>query len=115
MKKILLFLILLISILSIANFAYAGSIDTNSYKDIYLTTGVSDLRNKAGMAIQIVQIIGTSVALVALIALGIKYMISSPDEKATIKQAAVPYVIGVIIFFAAANLVAIVISFAMDM
>ena len=42
-------------------------------------------------------------------------MLSSPNDKATIKEKMVPYVIGVIIFFAASNLVTIVIKFAMGM
>ena len=34
-------------------------------------------------------------------------MLSSPDEKATVKEKLTPYVIGTIIFFAATNLVSI--------
>ena len=53
--------------------------------------------------------------MVALLVLGMRYMLSSPNEKATIKEKLIPYVIGTIIFFAASNLVAIVIRFALQL
>ena len=117
MKKLVLtFLLMVLVVFTAINISYAtGEIDPDSYKSIYSTAGVSDLRTKAGMAINIVQIGGTAVSLVALIAMGVKYMTSSPNEKADIKTKLVPYVIGTIIFFAASNLVALVIKFTTGM
>lgn len=114
-KLVLMFLLMAIVVFTAINFSYAGDIDPDSYKSIYSTAGVSDLRKKAGMAINIVQIGGTAVSLIALIVMGIKYMTSSPSEKADIKTKLVPYVTGTIIFFAASNLVALVIKFTTGM
>ena len=97
---------------TIYTISYAGDINPDDYKSIYSIAGVSDLRTKTGKAISVVQIGGTAVSLVALIVIAIKYMTSSPNEKADLKTKMVPYVIGTIIFFAASNLVAIVIKFA---
>ncbi len=113
MKKLVLITTLIILMLSInVSFSYADDIDTGDYESIYSTEGVSDLRNKSGIALNIVQIVGSGVSIIALIALGIKYMLSSPSEKADVKTKLVPYVIGIIIFFGASNLVTMVIRFA---
>ncbi len=112
--RILTIIFMVFMIANIANFVYAEEINPDDFKDIYRNTGVTDLNTKTGKILNIVQIGGTAASLVALLVLGMKYMLSSPNEKATIKEKMVPYVIGVIIFFAATNLVTIVIRFAGD-
>lgn len=113
--KILTIILILFVVFNISNFVYAGEINTEDFTGIYTKEGVSDLDTKTGKILNIVQIAGTAISLVALLVLGMKYMLSSPNDKATIKEKMVPYVIGVIIFFAASNLVTIVIKFAMGM
>ena len=110
-KRIIVFLLTFLMMFTIYTISYAGDINPDDYKSIYSTAGVSDLRTKTGKAISVVQI-GGAVSLVTLIVIAIKYMTSSPNEKADLKTKMVPYVIGTIIFFAASNLVAIVIKFA---
>lgn len=95
------------------NVAYASDINTDQFKDIYSKTGVSDLDNKTGQVIGIVQLAGTGISLIALIILGVRYMLSSPNEKASIKEKLMPYLIGTLIFFAASNIVAIISKFAL--
>ncbi len=109
--KILTIIFMVLVITNITNYAYAD-FDTTDLSGIYNTSGVSDLRNKSGKVYRIVQIGGTAVSLIALLVLGMRYMLSSPNEKATIKEKLIPYLIGTIIFFAASNLVAIVMRFA---
>lgn len=111
-KRIIVFLLTFLMMFTIYTISYAGDINPDDYKSIYSTAGVSDLRTKTGKAISVVQIGGSAVSLVTLIVIAIKYMTSSPNEKADLKTKMVPYVIGTIIFFAASNLVAIVIKFA---
>lgn len=111
-KRIIVFLLTFLMMFTIYTISYAGDINPDDYKSIYSIDGVSDLRTKTGKAISVVQIGGSAVSLVALIVIAIKYMTSSPNEKADLKTKMVPYVIGTIIFFAASNLVAIVIKFA---
>lgn len=113
--KILTIILMVVALVYITNFVYADDINTEDFAGIYTKDGVSDLDNKTGKILSIVQIAGTAISLVALLILGMKYMLSSPDDKATIKEKLVPYVIGVIIFFAASNLVTIVLKFAMGM
>lgn len=113
--KILTIILMVVALVNITNFVYADDINTEDFAGIYTKDGVSDLDNKTGKILSIVQIAGTAISLVALLILGMKYMLSSPDDKATIKEKSVPYVIGVIIFFAASNLVTIVLKFAMGM
>lgn len=115
MKKVIKIITITLMVLmftSFVNIAYADDIDPDDFKDIYNQSGTSTLSNKTGQIINIVQIAGTGISVIALIVLGIKYILSSPNEKATVKEQLIPYVIGAIIFFAASNLVAIVIGFA---
>lgn len=115
MKKVIKIITITLMVLmftSFVNIAYADDIDPDDFKDIYNQSGTSDITSKTGQILNIVQIGGTAVSVILLIILGIKYMVSSPNEKATIKEKLIPYVIGVVIFFAATNLVAIVIGFA---
>ena len=51
--------------------------------------------------LQILSIIGSGLAIVFLIALGIKYMLGSVEEKAEYKKTMLPYVIGAIFVFCA--------------
>lgn len=106
---------MIFALVNITNFVYAGEINPEDFDGIYNKEGVSDLDTKTGKILNVVQIAGTAISLVALLILGMKYMLSSPNDKATIKEKLIPYVIGVIIFFAASNLVTIVIKFAMGM
>lgn len=110
--KILTMILIVFMLANITSLVYASDINPSDFAGIYTKTGVSDLDNKTGKILNVVQIVGTSVSLVALLVLGMRYMLSSPNEKASIKEKLIPYVIGTIIFFAASNLVAIVIKFA---
>lgn len=115
MKKVIKIITITLMVLmftSFVNIAYADDIDPDDFKGIYNQSGTSDITSKTGQILNIVQIGGTAVSVILLIILGMKYMVSSPNEKATIKEKLIPYVIGVVIFFAATNLVAIVIGFA---
>lgn len=64
--------------------------------------------------IGIVQVVGTAVAVVMLVVLGIKYVIASASEKAEIKKSAPIYVVAAVFIFAAVNILAIVQDFAND-
>ena len=110
--KILTVVLMLAMLVSVTGVVYADEINTGDFSGIYTKTGVSDLEDKTGKILNVVQIVGTSASLVALLVLGMRYMLSSPNEKASIKEKLIPYVMGTIIFFAASNLVAIVIRFA---
>lgn len=54
--------------------------------------------------INIVAVVGSAVAIIALIVLGIKYMMGSAEEKAEYKKTLLPYVIGAAMVFGASLL-----------
>ncbi len=115
-KIISLFLICItcISVLSYAN-SDSWSIDvdktfdsSNADNNIGLDYAEDNVTKIIGNCISIVQVIGVGVAVILLISLGIKYMISSVEEKAKVKEHAVIYVIGAIVFFSAAGILQII-------
>ena len=53
----------------------------------------------------IVAIVGSGIAVIALIVLGIKYMMGSVEEKAEYKKTMMPYVIGALMVFGASAIV----------
>ena len=65
-----------------------------------------------GALINIIQIIGSGVAIIMLIVLAIKYISAAPGDKADIKKHAVVYVVGAIVLFAASGLLGIIKNFA---
>lgn len=65
-----------------------------------------------GMLLGVLQAIGVGVTLVSLVIAGIKYMISSTNDKASIKQQAIPFVIGGTIIFASSTIVKLIANFA---
>ena len=62
--------------------------------------------------IGMVQAIGSILAVLVLVILGIKYMMGSAEEKAEYKKTMIPYLIGAILVFAASNLASMVYNFA---
>ena len=70
------------------------------------------LKGMTEQILGIIQVVGTVVAVVMLIVIGIKYMTGSIEEKADYKKSMIPYLIGVFIFFALTQLLAIVIGIA---
>lgn len=103
-------LILLLLSIGITTIYAAGPLD-----GININTGAqgaTEIKNFGGNLLGIIQIIGSLVAVAMLLYLGIKYMISSPDDRASIKHSSTVYVIGAIILFAAVNIVNILYNFA---
>lgn len=55
-------------------------------------------------AINVVSMVGSAVAIIALIILGVKYMMGSAEEKAEYKKTLLPYAFGAIMVFGASVL-----------
>ena len=84
----------------------SGSVDPDAYEPKELTS--SDAGEFIGIAnsiIAAIQIFGAVVAAVAIIALGIKYMLGSVQDKATYKETMIPYLIGAVMVFAIPSIV----------
>ena len=120
MKKVFVIItaVMLISILSVNIYAIELNDVVTAMKDVRNTDN-SIGKDKGIMAvindvIGLLQLAGTGIAVVTVTILGTKYMLSSVDQKAEIKNKAMPVVIGCIILFAAVNLLAIVANFTND-
>ena len=68
----------------------------------------------AGHVLSIVQVVGAAVAVIMLIVLATKYMLSAPNDKAEIKKHAVVYVVGAIILFGTSIILEIIKNFAIQ-
>lgn len=101
-------IIMLMAILIITNISYAAGINPDNYKGIYDSSDTERIVGLGGKILGIAQVVAVSTAVVMLIVLAIKYMVSSVDEKAAIKQKLIPYVIGAFILFSGSALIGIV-------
>lgn len=68
----------------------------------------SDLTGQLSGVVGIVQIVGVGIAAIACVLMGIRYVMSSVEEKADIKKKLTPYVIGAVIFFCATGILQMV-------
>lgn len=72
-------------------------------------TGSSDIfQDKVGKILGVVQIVGSLVAVICLIVLGVKYMMGSVEEKAEYKKTLLPYFIGALMVFGITNLLNVI-------
>lgn len=71
-------------------------------------SGATRLEEIGNNIIGIVQVIGSISSVVALILIGIKYIMGSVEEKAEYKETLKPYLIGAIMLFGITNLLGIV-------
>ena len=114
-KKIIVFLIIIIFILTISTTVFAGDDFLSDFKGD-TSTGASDRVNNAlGIALGIIQVVGMAIAVIMLIILGIKYISAAPSDRAEIKKHAIVYVVGAFIMFGAAGIVGIVKEFGKNL
>lgn len=71
-------------------------------------TGASEFVDKANIIIGVIQAVGSIVAIVALIIMGIRYMMAGVEEKADYKSTMIPYIVGCAMLFVISNLVAFI-------
>ncbi len=100
---IIIIAMLLISIITPASLA-SGKIDTSKLQGIGNPTGVGALSQASGKIINVIYTVAVFMSVATLVIIGIKYMTSSPDQKASLKDRAIPYLIGSILVFGAANI-----------
>lgn len=70
--------------------------------------GVGTLYTLGNVILGIIQYVAIGVASIAALVLGMRYMYSSPEDKAEIKKKLVPFIIGGVLVFGAVQLVKIV-------
>lgn len=105
-KKIILAIILLITVLTICIPVFAGQLDPQGYTP---TVQPDQTTTKIGKTIiGVIQVVGSIVSVIALVIIGIKFLLGSTEEKAQYKETLLPYVIGCILVFACSNIVSII-------
>jgi len=105
--------IAIILVTSFANVAFAKTTNPLDPGTITGTTnGTTSIQTVGKNVVGIVQTVGSIVAVVVLVVLGIKYMMGSAEEKAEYKKTLIPYVVGAVLIFAASNVAGIVYDWA---
>lgn len=121
MRKFLVSLFIVISLSGIiamfsnktfADYDYSGALDSVGDWESNGSEIVEKTDNFAGAIITSIQVVGTGVAIIILIYMGVRYMIKSPSEKAEFKKSMTAYVVGAIIIFTASTLVGIIYDFS---
>ena len=87
------------------------TINPNDYKPGELNADDSTI-NMANKIIGAFQAIGSIISVLALVIIGIKYMMGSVEEKAEYKKTLMYYIIGAILVFAISNISALLYDFA---
>ena len=106
-KKVLIMaltaiLVIAILVILVANPVFAAPTDPANFNGNYAGgTTADDIVSKI---LGFIQFIGSALAVIMLVVIGIKYMVGSAEEKAEYKKTLVPYVVGAILIFAASNI-----------
>lgn len=114
-NKIFLIIIIVFVVINIINVSNVKAmIDTKDYEPTKLTEN-DEVSTMAGNIIGGFQAIGNIVSILALVLIGIKYMLGSTEEKAEYKQTMIYYIIGAILVFAITNISSIIYNFAQNL
>ena len=93
-KKIISIALTILMILTLTSNVFATTFNPDNWNpEPTVETGGSFLE-RVGSALGWIQFIGIIVSVLALVVIGIKYMLGSIDEKAEYKKTMIPYVIG---------------------
>lgn len=72
--------------------------------------GMTVIKDSAGIIVDIIRTVGVIVTVIVTMILGIKYMTGSIEERAEYKKNMKVYIIGVVMFFALSQLLAVIID-----
>ena len=110
-KVIKIFLVIMLTIMMVSCSLSVFAKDPSTLNPD-VTVGGGKIENIGEKIAGALQIVGTVLAVVILVVLGIKYMMGSPEEKAEYKKTMMPYVIGAVLIFAATNIAGVVYNIA---
>ena len=79
--------------------------DVNFYKPDNNAAVPNEVTDIGGKVVGIFQVIGTIIAVVTLMIMGIKYMTAGVEEKANYKKTMIPYLIGCVLLYATVTIV----------
>lgn len=89
-----------------ADFSDLGLGNAEQYKGGQ--TGLGSMESKVENILGIIRTVGVVTSVVMLMAIGIKYMLGSIEEKAEYKKTMIPYLVGAVMVFAIPQLVQII-------
>ena len=107
---ILLMFLIIIAMMPIVH----ADFNANTYKPDPLTGG-QVIINTGNRIVGVIQVVGIVVSVAVLIALGIKYVVGSVEEKATYKKSMMPYLIGAIMLFSASAVAQLLYDIGMEL
>ena len=106
--SVLITIILLLIFMTVPIISNADvNIDPNKFEPSGVT-GADKFVDKANIIIGAIQAVGSIIAVIALISMGLKYMMAGVEEKADYKSTMMPYIIGCAMLFVISNLVAFI-------
>ena len=111
-RKIIIGIYIIMIICVIPKSCYAMDINPDSYKPTSKTTSTQadKIKKISNDIIGPLKFIGNIVSVVALISIGIKYILGSVEERAEYKKTLLPYLIGAVMVFAITNLLSILVD-----
>ena len=103
-----------IIIVTFSNLCHAEQLDLGDLNNYVQEPGSvpTKFRNRVNNVISIIQIIGSLLSVIVLTIIGMRYMMSSVEEKAEYKKTMVGYIIGCVLVFSIVNLLGIVYDIA---
>lgn len=104
-NKLIRILIIIFSILLLANVSLASQLPQATPPDQKISNTISNTTNAI---LSTVQLVGTVVAVIMIMVIAIKYFSAAPGEKAELKKKLVVYIVGAVILFAATGIIQIV-------
>lgn len=115
-KKIFVILFVMFFAVAIINTKILANdnFDFNAFNEnVTQAANVTKLVNNTAItAISVARIVCVTIAIVILLVIAMKYMISAPGDRADIKKHAIHYVIGAFILFAVTGILSILDTFA---
>lgn len=114
--KLITFLLITTLLISICINVYGteDNFDTNRFDNSAATINEVDnlVNNTAGTVVAAMRIISVAIAIIVLLVIAMKYMVSSPGDRADIKKHSVAYVTGTLILFSVTQIIAFLIDIA---
>lgn len=110
-NKLIITLTIIITIISIVTTSLGFTIEDLEGNQ----TQTQELSKVGNNVVRVITTIGVVVSVIALIILGIKYMMGSVEEKAEYKKSLMPYIIGASLVFAASTIAQLVYELAIQL
>lgn len=107
MKKIIKIMTILIVFIFILNNFSIAALTPSDFENPD-TSYSGDIESVGGSMLNILSIIASAISIIAIIALGIKYMMGSAEERAEYKKTLLPYFIGAVFVFGATTIPSII-------